>query len=60
MTSRRSATQVAGETGGELVDDAGELLDFAQQQGAAVGDDVAAIEVGEDVAGSEHGKVEGV
>ena len=37
---------------------AGESLGLAEQQGAAVGGDVAAVEVGEDFAGAEHGKVE--
>ena len=49
---------VVGEAGGELADDAGESLGLAEQQGAAVGGDVAAVEVGEDLAGAEHGKVE--
>ena len=49
---------MVGEAGGELADDAGELLGLAEQQGAAVGGDVAAVEVGEDLAGAEHGKVE--
>ena len=44
---------MVGEAGGELADDAGELLDLAEQQGAAVGGDVAAVEVGEDLAGAE-------
>ena len=47
-----------GEAGGELADDPGESLGLAEQQGAAVGGDVAAVEVGEDFAGPEHGKVE--
>ena len=49
---------VVGEAGGELADDAGESLGLAEQQGAAVGGDGAAVEVGEDLAGAEHGKVE--
>ena len=49
---------VVGEAGGELADDAGEGLGLAEQQGAAVGGDGAAVEVGEDLAGAEHGKVE--
>ena len=49
---------VVGEAGGELSDDAGESLGLAEQQRAAVGGDVAAVEVGEDLAGAEHGKVE--
>ena len=49
---------VVGEAGGELADDPGESLGLAEQQGAAVGGDVAAVEVGEDLAGAEHGKVE--
>jgi hypothetical protein len=49
---------VAGEAGGELMDDAGELLGLAEQQGTAVGGDVAAIEVRDDFAPAEHGKVE--
>ena len=49
---------VVGEAGGELADDPGESLGLAEQQGAAVGGDVAAVEVGEDFAGAEHGKVE--
>jgi hypothetical protein len=49
---------VIGEAGGELSDDAGQLLGLAEQQGAAVGGDVAAVEVGEDFSGAEHGKVE--
>jgi len=49
---------VVGEAGGELADDSGESLGLAEQQGAAVGGDVAAVEIGEDMAGPEHGKVE--
>jgi hypothetical protein len=49
---------VVGEAGGELAEDAGESLGLAEQQGAAVGGDGAAVEVGEDVAAAEHGKVE--
>jgi hypothetical protein len=47
-----------GEAGGELADDAGEPLGLAEQECAAVGGDVAAVEVGEDLTGAEHGKVE--
>ena len=43
---------VVGEAGGELADDPGESLGLAEQQGAAVGGDVAAVEVGEDFVGS--------
>ena len=49
---------VVVEAGGELADDAGEGLGLAEQEGAAVCGDGAAVEVGEDLAGSEHGKVE--
>jgi hypothetical protein len=49
---------VVGEAGGELADDAGEPFGLAEQQGAAVGGDIAAVEVGEDLAGPEQGKVE--
>jgi hypothetical protein len=49
---------VVGEAGGELTDDAGELFGRAEQQGAAVGGEVAAVEVGDDLAAAEHGKVE--
>jgi hypothetical protein len=49
---------MVGEAGGELTDDAGELLDLAEQQCAAVGGDVATVEVGEDSSGAEHRKVE--
>ena len=49
---------VVGETGGELADDAGQLFGLAKQQGAAVGGDVAAVEVGDDPTGADHGKVE--
>jgi len=40
------------------VNDAGELLDLSEEQGAAVGGDVAAVEGGEDLAGAEGGEVE--
>ena len=49
---------VVGEAGGELTDDAGELLGLAEQRDAAVGGEVAAVEVGADVAGAEPGKIE--
>jgi hypothetical protein len=49
---------MVGETGGELMDDAGELLGLSEQERAAVGGDGAAVEIGEDLAGTEHGKVE--
>jgi hypothetical protein len=47
-----------GEAGGELTEDAGEFLGLAEQQGAAVGGDVAAIEVSEDLTGTDHRKIE--
>jgi hypothetical protein len=46
------------ETGGELAKDAGELLGLPQQQGATIGGDVATVEVGENLAGAEDGKIE--
>jgi hypothetical protein len=49
---------VVGEAGGELPDDPGQAFGLSEQQRAAVGGDVAAVEVGEDLAGAEHGKVE--
>ena len=49
---------VIGEAIGELANDAGEGLGLAEQQGTAVGGDVAAVEVGEDLTGADHGKVE--
>ena len=49
---------VVGETGGELADDSGESLGLAEQQRAAVGGDVATVEVGEDLSVTDHGKVE--
>jgi hypothetical protein len=49
---------VVGEASGELADDACGLLDLAEQQGAAIGGDIAAIEGGEDLAGPEGGEVE--
>ena len=49
---------MVGEAGGELANDPGEALGLAEQQGTAVGGDVAAVEVGEDVSTAEHGKVE--
>ncbi len=47
-----------GEAAGELAEDAGDLLDLAEQQCPAVGGDVAAVEIGEDFSSAEHGKVE--
>lgn len=47
-----------GEAGGEPADGPGQSLGPAEQQGAAVGGDDAAVEVGEHLAGPEHGKVE--
>jgi hypothetical protein len=38
---------MVGEAGSELVDDSGELLGLAEQQRAAIGSDVATVEVGE-------------
>jgi hypothetical protein len=49
---------MVGEATSELVDDAGELLDLVEQQRAAIGGDVPAVEGGEDLAGSEGGEVE--
>ena len=49
---------VVGEAGGELADDPGEVLGLAEQQGAAVGGDGPAVEVGEDFTAAEHGEVE--
>ena len=49
---------MVGEAGGELMDDRREFFGLAEQQGAAVGGDVAAVEVGEHLAGAEHGKIE--
>ena len=48
---------VVGEAGGELAEDAGGLLDLSEQQGAAVGGDVAAVEGSEDLTGAEGREV---
>src|SRR5262245_35248805 len=47
-----------GEAGGELMEDAGDLFDLAEQEGPAVGADVAAIEGGHDLARTDGGKEE--
>ena len=49
---------MVGEAGGELAEDAGEFLGLAEQQGAAVGGDVAAVESGEDLAGAEEREIQ--
>ena len=49
---------MVGEAGGELADDAGDFFGFLEEQGTAIGGDGAAVEVGEDLTGAEHGKVE--
>jgi hypothetical protein len=49
---------MVGEAAGELADDAGDLFGLLEQQGAAIGGDGTAVEVGEDLTGAEHGKVE--
>ena len=49
---------VVGEAPGELADDAGEVLDLAEQECPTVGGDVAAVEVGQDLTGSDHGEIE--
>ena len=53
-----SGITMVGEAGGELADDAGKLLGLAEQQAATVGGDVAAIERGEDLTGSEGGEIQ--
>lgn len=47
-----------GETVCKLSDDAGELLGFAKQQCAVIGSDLAAVKIGENFSGSDHGKIE--
>jgi hypothetical protein len=47
-----------GEAGGELSEEAGEWLGRAEPPGLALGGEVAPVEVGEDPAGAEQGKVE--
>jgi hypothetical protein len=49
---------VIGEAAGELAEDAGDLLDLSEQQGAAIGGDVAAVEGGEDLSGPQGREVE--
>ena len=47
-----------GDGGVECIEEADFLGDLAQQQGAGVGDETAALEVGDDGLGPEGGKVE--
>jgi len=49
---------VVGEAGGELADNGGEVLGRSEQQRAAVGGEVAAVEIGDPFAAAEHGTVE--
>jgi hypothetical protein len=49
---------VIGATGSARADDGGEPFGVAEESGAALGCDVAAVEVGADLTGTEPGKVE--
>ena len=49
---------MVGEARGELADDAGEILRFAEQQAATVGGDVAPIKRGEDLTRSENREIQ--
>ena len=46
------------EAGCELANDAGDFFSLSQEQDAAIGGDISAVEIGEDLPGSEHGKLE--
>ena len=47
-----------GKASGELPNDTGEFLGLAEQQAAAVGRDVAAIKIGQDLAGAEEREIQ--
>jgi len=55
----RVGIAVVLKAGGELAQDAGFLLDFVQQQGAAIGADGSAVEAGDDLAFEISGEGEG-
>ena len=53
-------TPVVSEAGGELVDHAGAPVDLTQEKDAAIGADIAALEIGLDFAATKVLKSEGL